>query len=190
MAILVLGLALWGVTHLMKTFAPGLRAAGAARLGETGMKAAVAVASLGAVALMVLGYRAAPYWAVWTPPGWTVHLNNLAMIGAVLLLGAGHAKGGVKHYVRHPMLWSAVVWAAAHLLVNGDIASILLFGGLGLWAGVAMWGLNRRGAWDRPGPGTRAGLIRHFAITAGAYVAIGLLHTYVGGVWPFPGGAA
>ena len=88
--------------------------------------------------LIVIGYRAAPFVAVYTPPAWTIHVNNLAMLGAVLLFGAGHPRGRVRTWLRHPMLTGVIIWALAHLLVNGDLASIVLFGGLGLWAAVSI----------------------------------------------------
>lgn len=190
MLLMIVGLALWWATHMVKTYAPRARAGWGMRFGEGPVKGAIALASVTAVVLMVLGYQGAAYVPVWTPPGWIVHLNNLAMIIAVLFLGAGHAKGGVKHYVRHPMLWSVVIWATAHLLVNGHLAAIILFGGIGAWAGVAMWGINRRVNWVRPEPGHLAGLIRHLLITAVVYIAISMIHFHVGGVWPFAGGAA
>ncbi len=80
---------------------------------------------------MIVGYRAAPFAAVWTPPAWTVHLNNLLMLVAVAVFGMGMSKGRARAWLRHPMLTAVVIWAVAHLLVNGDLASILMFGGLG-----------------------------------------------------------
>ena len=61
------------------------------------------------------------------------------MLVAVALIGAGHSKGRARGWLRHPMLTGVVVWAVAHLLVNGDVASLVLFGWLGLWAVGRAW---------------------------------------------------
>lgn len=187
MAILILGLALWWASHLFPIYAADRRAAVIAQMGERRYKAAFALVSLAAVVLMVIGYRQADFINVWTPPGWTVHLNNLLMLVAVFLIGARDAKSSARHYVRHPMLAGVKVWAFAHLLVNGDLASVLLFGGLLAWAVVAMIGSNRRdGTWARPPKGDRAGLVRHVVITLVAFVIIVAIHGPLLGVWPFP----
>ena len=109
------------------------------------------------------------------------------MLIAVFLVGAKDAKSGAKHYIRHPMLAGVKVWALAHLLVNGDLAAMILFGGMLLWAVVAMIGSNRRdGAWERPGKGDRAGLVRHVVITVVVFVVIVAIHGPLLGVSPFP----
>ena len=84
--------------------------------------------------LIIIGFRRAPVVPVYDPPPWAIHLNNLLMVVAVLLLGLGHSKSRARGWLRHPMLTAVVVWAVAHLLVNGDQASLVMFGWLGLWA--------------------------------------------------------
>jgi uncharacterized membrane protein len=187
MTLMILGLALWWATHLYPIYLPGRRAAVLGRLGEKLYKAAFSMFSVAAVVFMVMGYRQAEIIDVWIPPGWTIHLNNLLMLLAVLLMGAKQAKSSVKHFVRHPMLTGVMVWTVAHLLVNGDLASVILFGGLLGWAVVAMTGSNRRdGAWERPAKGTRAGLIRHGVITVVVFVVIIAIHGPLLGVNPLP----
>ncbi len=185
--ILGLGLALWWAGHLFPIYMADRRASVIARLGAGSYKGLFALVALGAVVLMVTGYRQADFIAVWTPPAWTMHLNNLLMLLAIFLVGAKQAKSSVKHFVRHPMLAGVKVWAFAHLLVNGDLASIILFGGLLGWAVVAMIGSNRRdGAWERPPKGNMAGLIRHGIITVVVFAAIVAIHGPLLGVYTFP----
>jgi uncharacterized membrane protein len=187
MTVMILGLALWWASHLFPIYLPGARAAAAARLGEGPYKGLFALVSLGALALIVIGYRQADFIEVWSPPGWTVHLNNLLMLVAVFLLGAGHAKSSARHYIRHPMLGSVMVWAFAHLLVNGDAASVLLFSSMLAWAVVAVLGLNARdGEWVRPPRGDRAGLIRHLVATVVVFAVVAGIHWKLLGVDPFP----
>lgn len=187
MTVLILGLALWWASHLFPIRMTGARAAAITRLGEKPYKIIFALVSLGAIALMVIGYQQADFIPVWNPPGWAMHLNNLLMLIAVSLIGAGGAKSSVKHFVRHPMLAGVKIWAFAHLLVNGDRASIVLFGGLLAWAVVAMIGSSKRdGTWQRPPKGDRAGLIRHGIITVVVFAVIVGIHGPLLGVFTFP----
>lgn len=188
MILMILGLALWSAGHLFPICAPGARAAAVDRLGEGPYKGLFALVALIAVVLMVAGYRQAEFVNLWFPPAWTVHLNNLLMLIAVFLLGAKHARSSARHYVRHPMLAGVVLWAVAHLMVNGDLASLLLFGGLLAWAVVAMLGSNARdGAWVRPPKGDAPGLIRHLAITLVVFAVILGIHGPLLGVRAIPG---
>jgi uncharacterized membrane protein len=187
MSLMILGLALWWASHLFPIYLPGPRAAAIARLGERPYKALFALVSLGAVVLMVTGYRQAPFDSLWTPPLWTMHINNLLMLLAIFLIGAKGSKSSVRHFVRHPMLAGVKVWAFAHLIVNGDLASIILFGGLLAWAVVAMIGSSRRdGAWERPAKGNMAGLVRHGIITVVVFAVIVAIHGPLLGVYTFP----
>lgn len=188
MSTLVFGLALWWVSHLLPVFAPALRARAVERMGVGGWKALVALLSVAAIWLMVRGFRAAPFIDVWTPPVWAVHVNNLLMLVAVVLLGAGHMRSPIARHLRHPMLTAVLLWAVAHLLVNGDLASILLFGGMGLWALVAMAGLNaREGARPPPATGGTRRLVIHLAASLALFAVIIVIHGPLLGVRPIPG---
>lgn len=188
MTLLILGLALWWAGHLFPIYAPGVRAAAIARLGQGPYKGAFALVALLAVVLMVVGFRQAAVVNLWFPPAWAVHLNNLLMLVSVFLLGARHAKSSVRHYIRHPMLVGVVLWAVAHLLVNGDLASAVLFGGMLGWAVLAIVGSNARdGAWARPPKGDVPGLIRHTAIALVVFAVILGVHGPLLGVTAIPG---
>ena len=164
MQIMILGLVLWTAAHLFKRVLPGLRA----RMGDIPGKMLVTVLSLSAVILMVIGYRRAEIEPIYTPLAGMGHLNNLLMLISVFLIGVPHSKGIVKQKLRHPMLTAVVVWAFAHLLVNGDMASVVLFGWLGLWAIVSMVLINAQENWTPPAEGR----IRSDAIGAGITVVV------------------
>ncbi len=102
------------------------------------------------------------------------------MIVAVLLLGLGHSKSRLRGALRNPMLTAAVVWAFAHLLVNGDQASLVMFGWLGLWAIADIALIDRDPAWVRPTGGTVAGDVRWVLISAVVFVVIVGIHTWLG----------
>ena len=187
MTILVLGVALWWAAHLFKRVLPGPRAALAERMGEKS-KGLFALAILASVVLMVIGYKAAPYVDVWYPPGWARHLNNLMMLVSVVFFGMGSSKGRLRAEFRHPMLMGFSIWAVAHLLVNGDAASVVLFGGLLFWALVEILLINaREPVWDQPEPGPPVGDVRLAVISLVVFAVIGLLHGWLG-PWPFGGG--
>lgn len=187
MTLLLLGLVLWWASHTFPLVARPRRDAIVAQIGEGPWKGLFALVSLAAIVLMVIGYQRAAFVEVWTPPGWGVHLNNLLMLVAVFLLGASHSKGNVKRFVRHPQLLSVVVWAVAHLLVNGDVAALVLFGGTGLWAVVAIFATNARdGVWMKPAPAPAKKDLILVGITVVAFAVIAGVHAWIG-VSPFPG---
>ncbi|MGC3939156.1 NnrU family protein [Roseobacter sp. EG26] len=184
MIMLIAGLALWTLAHYFKRLAPERRAA----LGEPGKL----VATIGIVAgliLMILGYRAAEFIPIWQPPAFMVHVNNTLMLLALWTFGSSAAKGAKvwpATRIRHPQLTGFKIWAFAHLLVNGDLASILLFGGLLGWAVGSVILINRAEPdWTAPDPAGTAPRIRLAVITLVLFALIATVHIWLG-VWPFP----
>ncbi|MFN3938475.1 MAG: NnrU family protein [Gemmobacter sp.] len=178
--VLIAGVALWSAAHLFKRVAPDLRAG----MGEAG-KGLVALALLVSLALMVLGYRGTDPAILWSPPAFLRHVNNLLMLVSVWLFIASVMKLGVTRRVRHPQLTAVKTWALAHLLVRGDLASLILFGGLLAWAVAEVIVINR--ATPRPAPPPPAGAAKEAAgagVALVAYAAIGWVHGWLG-YWPF-----
>lgn len=186
MTLLLLGLLIWIAAHLFKRAAPAAHDRMVAALGAGPARGVMgAFIGLGLV-LIIIGFRRAPYEPVYDPPVWGIHLNNLLMLLAVGLFGVGHSKGRLRPLFRHPMLTGVLVWAFAHLLVNGDEASILLFGGMALWALTSMVFINaREPAWSAPAPGPASADIRLLFITIALFAVIATIHTLLG-YWPFP----
>lgn len=179
MTLLVAGVALWWAAHLLKRLAPRARAA----LGSAGypvLAAAILVSAL----LMVLGYRGAAGTVYWGRTPMWVGINNLLMIAAFYFYAASAAKGakiwlGTK--VRHPQLTALAIWAAAHLLVNGDTPSFILFGGLLVWAIVEIMLINaQEGPWQRPARAPFKKEIVAAVITVVMVLAVMLIHNALG----------
>lgn len=172
MGLLILGLAVWSGAHLFKRLAPAARA----RLGDPG-KGLVAVLILASIVMMVVGYRGWDDAAVlWGRHPATVGINNLLMLLSVYMFAASGMKTALARRMRHPMLGAVKVWALAHLLGNGDLASIVLFGGLLAWAVVEMIAINKaEPEWDRPPPAP----MRKEVIAAGGSVVVYLLIAWV-----------
>lgn len=186
--ILLLGVALWSAVHFFPSVAPSLRERVIDKIGAGPYRAAFAIDSFIALALIVWGYREAEWIHVYDPPAWGIHANNLLMLLAVYLFGVGGAKGWLATKLRHPMLLGAATWAVAHLLANGDQASVLLFGGMLLWSLGMIFMINRRvGAWSPPvARGARAELVL-IGMTLAIYAVIILTHGWILGVRPIPG---
>lgn len=151
---IVIGLILWTGAHLLRRAAPNLRRDMTTALGDGLSKGLVSLVLIGAVYLLFSGFRTADLVELYPTPPLAGHVNNLLMLAASFTFGIGIAGGRLCARVRHPMLWGVILWAFAHLLVNGDLASVLLFGGLGIWAGLEIHLINlSEGPWERPMPG-------------------------------------
>jgi len=178
---MIVGILLWMAAHFFKRVMPNARAAMDRVMGSGPARGAMAGVIGLSIVLMVMGFRAEPYAQVYTPLPGMGHLNNLLMLVAVFLSGAGNSKGRVRAWLRHPMLWSVVIWMVAHLLVNGDLASLVLFGSLGIWALLEMVLINRsEGVWQRPEPGPIAGDIRLAVVTLVLFGIIAGIHIWLG----------
>jgi len=181
-ALLILGVALWWAAHFFKRLMPAQRAA----MGDRG-KGLVTLVIVAGIVLMVVGFRMADFVPVWSPPSWTVHINNLLVLIAIWMMSPAGNKGLLLNKMRHPMLAGFRAWAIAHLLVNGDLASILLFGGLFVWALVEVAVINRAEPdWTPPAPGTLIDDAKFMAASVVLLVIIGYIHSWLG-PWPFPG---
>ena len=178
--LLIAGLALWTSAHYWKRLAPDSRAA----LGDKG-KGVAAIGILASLVLMIVGYRMVDFVPVWNPPAFLTHVNNLLMLLAFLLFGMSATTGRLRGRMRHPQLAAVKTWAIAHLLVNGDLASVLLFGGMLAWAVGSVILINRAGPWtDRPEPGAAKGDVKLVVITLALYAVVALIHLWLG-VSPF-----
>lgn len=178
--LLVLGVLAWSGSHLWKRLSPDSRA----RAGDGG-KGIVAALSLGAIVLMVLGYRGVEPMVLWQGPAFLTHLNNLLMLLVFYLFAASGMKTAITRRIRHPQLTAVKTWAIAHLLVNGTLADVILFGGLLAWAVVSVILINRQNpVWEKnpPAPmGKEIGAVVGAVIVLGA---VGWLHGWLG-PWPF-----
>lgn len=147
MLTLFYGLVLFFGVHLLQVLAPGWRERRRAQWGELPYKGIYSVVSLIGLVLLVQGYglaRAEPV-ALWQPPRGLLHLAWLLMwLAMVLVVAAYFPRNGIRRRLGHPMTLSVKVWALAHLLVNGNLADVLLFGSFLLWAVLVFRSARRR----------------------------------------------
>jgi uncharacterized membrane protein len=171
MALLIGGLALFFIVHLVPML-PSVRARLVARLGAGLYRGLFSLASIAGLVAIVLGYgqmqglgRGNP--ELWAPPVWIKHVVLLMMIPAMILLVAAYVPSRIRSAVRHPMLAALMIWAFAHLLANGDLASLLLFGSFLAFAVIDRISVTAR---PSPGPlgGAKGGALHDIAVmTAG-----------------------
>ncbi|MBA1145719.1 NnrU family protein [Ectothiorhodospiraceae bacterium WFHF3C12] len=188
MGTLIIGLALFFVPHSVSIVAPAWRDRTAARLGEVPWKGVYSAISLIGLVLIVWGYGDARYQPtlLYAPPEWLRHLAMLLLVPVFPLLFAAYLPGRVQQMTKHPMLVAVKLWAVAHLLVNGMLADVVLFGVFLVWAVADRISLKRRT--PRPTPALPAGRANDAIVIGGglvAYVVFVLwLHTWLIGVAP------
>jgi uncharacterized membrane protein len=191
--LLVLGLVVFLGMHAF-SMARGARANLIARIGEGPYKGLYSLISLIGIVLIAVGfgrYRADGYIPVWDPPVWTRHLALLLVWVAFVCFVAAYLPGQIKRRLKHPMLAGVKIWAFAHLLANGDLGSILLFGSILIWAVLARIGAKRRDvAAQHGGTAPPAGLRNDVLALAIGTVAYGIfvvwLHPWLIGVPVLP----
>ena len=144
--ILIAGLLVFLATHVFVSMR-GARAAAMARLGVIGYRIAFSVVSIAGLVLIVWGYglyRAHEWIDLWYPPAFTRHITVLLMLFSIIFMTAAFFPSHIKARLKHPMLASVKTWALAHLISNGDLGSILLFGTFLGWAVFARISAKRR----------------------------------------------
>lgn len=154
MTTFLIGLILFLGIHTIRIVAPGLRDAAVARLGLQPWKGVYSLIALVGFVMLVMGWPEARATAitVWTPPAGMKHLTMLLMLPVLPLLLATYLPGRIKSTVKHPMLVATKLWAAAHLLPNGQLHEIILFAGFLVWAVLDRISIKRRPDAVNPAP--------------------------------------
>jgi uncharacterized membrane protein len=147
MTLLILGLVLFIGVHSIAIVSVAARNHLAQVLGLNAWRAAYSLVSLAGFTLLVMGYMEARQSPVllYAPPLWTRHVAFALMLPVFPLIFAAYLPGAIKAKLKHPMLAAVKIWALAHLLANGMLADLVLFGGLLAWAVVTRISLKRRG---------------------------------------------
>ncbi|MEJ6393734.1 NnrU family protein [Gymnodinialimonas sp. 2305UL16-5] len=173
---LIAGVALWWGAHLWKRVAPESRA----RFGDPGKGIVTGLLVL-AIVLMTLGYRGAEGAFFWGRSPALVGINNLLMLLAFYLFASSGPKTRITRVVKNPQLTAFKIWAASHLLVNGDVPSFVLFGGLLAWAVVEVIVLKRAGVpWEPPHPAPIKKEVTAIVAAIVATIVVMLIHYWLG----------
>ena len=177
MLMLILGVSLWSFAHLFKRVMPATRE----RMGNVG-KLVVTLVLIGSIVLMIAGYPQATGSVWWVRQPLWVSVNNLLVLLGVYLMVSSSMKTRVTGLIRHPQLTGIKAWCVAHLMVNGDAASLVLFGGLLAWAVVTVMLINRQDgkALKRQSSAGWGLELVGILVTVGLYGAIASAHGYLG----------
>ena len=192
MTLLILGIIVLIGIHFLPAF-PEVRDRLIGKFGRNGYRALFSVASTLGLALVIWGFAKAPVIQIWAPPVWTRHLALLLMLPVFPLLLAAYLPGKIKATLRHPMLAAIKFWALAHLIANGDLASIVLFGSFLAYAVVDRILLKRRVPAELMPQPSEAEARRNDMISIGAGLALYVaflfwLHPLLFGVSPLASG--
>ena len=191
MSVLIVGLVLFFASHSVGIAAPDFRARGVARIGIGPWKLAYSAISLVALVLIIWGYGAARQEPIvlWSAPAWTRHAAALLSVIGFVLIAAAYVPGTkMKAALGHPMTVGTGVWALGHLLANGRVHAVLLFGAFVVWS-VITFATRRardRAAGKQYPPGSLAkDAIAAIAGAAFALVFAFFLHGPLIGLRPF-----
>jgi uncharacterized membrane protein len=191
MTLLLAGLVLFLGAHSVRIVADPWRTSMIARIGRNPWRGLYSLVSLAGLVLVAWGYREARLdpFVLWAPPGWTRHVTSLLVLPAFVLVAAGNMRGTrIRAALGHPMVLGTKLWAFAHLLSNGTLADVVLFGAFLAWAIVEYTSARRR---DRAAgtvypPGTASGDATAIALGTVAWFVFGFwLHGPLIGVKPY-----
>lgn len=187
MELLIAGLASFIAIHVLPTLGDN-RSVLVARFGEQTWKIMHSMITVGAIVLIVLGWKRTPYEVVYDPPAWGRHATMLLMFIVLYLLVGRRMGSNLKRHTAHPMLWGVVLWSAAHLLANGDKRSLVLFTTMAAYSLFAMWWQTARGKAQKA---TEVWPMRSefyaFCATLAVYVVFVAAHEWISGVSLLPG---
>ncbi|MCW9035991.1 MAG: NnrU family protein [Alphaproteobacteria bacterium] len=187
MEMLLGGILLWFVTHSLPNIGLPLKQSIVNKIGLNPYKGLFSLSIIGSIVLMVFGWQSMEPTLLYTPPAWGAQTNALLMVLAFILFAAANYKTSIKRVIRHPQLSSIVLWGIAHLIVNGDSRSAILFGGLSIWALITMFFINARvGEWVKPAKAPVKTEIIGLAISVTVFTIVLFGHEYITGVSPFP----
>ncbi|WOJ96055.1 NnrU family protein [Congregibacter brevis] len=165
------------------SLAPSKVSAAKEKMGENGIKSLITVFTVAGMVLIVLGWRGSESTWLYTTPSSIRGAATGLVVLALYLFVVSNRPSAIKRFIRHPQLSGVLVWAVAHLLLNGDSRSLLLFGGMGLWAILEILLINRRD--PAPAKPSAPGLISEMitvAITLAVAALIVWAHPWLAGV--------
>jgi uncharacterized membrane protein len=183
MTMLCLGVLLFALVHFVPSLAPTLKTNWQQRAGENGYKGVFSLLLLASFGLMIFGWRSAHPSFVYAPPA-ALHIPALIVMAiGFVLFAVSNRPSRLRLFVRHPQLTGLAFWSAAHLMLNGDSRSAILFGGLLLWACIEIVAINRReGAWVKEPPPAWASEAISLVIAAVTVGVLVFIHPWLSGV--------
>ena len=180
---LAIGVLLWSGLHLMKVIAIPLRQRLIDKIGEGPWKGMFSLAIVASIVLMVLGWRASPVIELYSPLEKSGIITMMIMFVSLQLFARSSFRSNTKRFIRNSQMTGTILWSIAHLIMNGDAASLILFGGLGIWALLEIILLNRRdGRWEKPAAIPASRELMPTLVGAVMFAVLFAVHGYISGV--------
>lgn len=194
MTILIIGLLGFIASHMIRVVADDWRGQVIANIGENRYKLLFSLVSLASLTAIIFGYAAArgDSLVLWAAPAFLYSATSLLMlVSMIMLAGFPIRRSHLSIWLRHPMLWSVVVFCGAHLLSNGRLVDGVLFGSLFVWSVIDLLSCYKRDRANPPAPTTPtiAATLLHIGLGIAFFVVFAIyLHEPLIGVSPIPGG--
>ena len=186
MSLLIAGLLVFTIVHLVPAASPATRARLVDSLGEGPYRGLYSIVIIASLVLIVFGWKTATPTSVYVPPVGGGAVISALVFAAFVMFVTSKARSNYRRFVRHPQMIAVILWSVAHLLVNGDSRSVLLFGGLCIWAVFEIVLCNKRdGAWRKPDVVPFSADMIVAVIAAAAFGAFFFLHKALFGVLPY-----
>ena len=183
MFVLTLGLVLWAAVHFVPSIGQPIKRGWIELLGQRGYTISFSIIVIISLLLIVLGWRSTTPTQLYALPDFVKPIAIVLMVIAFVLFGAAKHPTRIKRFVRHPQLVSIIVWSIAHLLLNGDSRSVLLFGWFGCWAILEIIAINRRdGEWIKAQAPSWGQEAKGFAISLVILIVAAAAHPFIAGV--------
>jgi uncharacterized membrane protein len=183
MSLLLVGILLWTLVHFIPVFASKFRGKITEKIGLGPYKGLLALSLIGAIALMVIGWRAYPEIYYYPQAEGMREVSFILVFVGIILFVASGVKTNLKRYLRHPQLTGVMIWAFAHLLSNGEARAVILFSGFFIWALVMKMGINKRdGVWEKPQAVSVMLDIKVLIAAVPLYALLTYLHQYFTGI--------
>jgi uncharacterized membrane protein len=187
MTYLIAGVLIWSLLHFMPAVPIKLRANFISKTSGNVYKALAGILIIVSIVLMVVGWKAMPRDLTFTPFSWGDQACFVLMLLASVMFFAPYVRNSISNLVRHPQLVGLVFWGVGHILATGQMRSLVLFGGLSVWAIIEIMLLNRRdGAWKKPGPVSMKANIKLLVTGAGFFLIFVFTHLSLFGVPALP----
>jgi uncharacterized membrane protein len=185
MTLLIAGVVIWSLIHFIPATAISFRKGLIGKMGMVPYKGMFALVAIAALVFMVSGWQAAAPEPLFMPPSWGAYVTILMMFLAFILFFAPYIQNSFSQFLRHPQLAGVLVFGAGHLFSNGEARSLILFGGLAVWAFIQMILLNRRdGAWTKPGSASVLQNFRLLLAGFGFFALFMYIHGWLFGTGP------
>ena len=183
MMLFILGMVVFFGAHLFSGLMRGARGAIISKIGEGPYKGLYSLVSLAGFVLIIIGWKTADASILYVTPAWARHITYLLVLTAFILLAAAYLPAGkIAAATKHPMLAGVKLWAFGHLLVNGELRSVILFGAFLAFAVIDRIAVKKRGETGRAAGPFMNDII---AVVVGviAFAAIAFYgHRYIAGV--------